>query len=126
MELDYIDNINEFGESVVRLYNFTPDEARQLRDLLQDTIIERNEQLDLSQVDFIEPRNCNLILGPFKTDEGILPANPTTFYCALTLESFRTMISLLEPFCRKASQGHQYLYDLDNPIDFLCAPAGTW
>lgn len=126
MELDYIDNINEFGESVVRLYNFIPAEAIKLRDLIQQTVIDNNQKLDFSTVDFIELRNCNLILGPFKTDEGILPADHTTFYCALTIQSFRKMIILLEPFCTKTTQGHQYLYDLDNPIDFLLAPVGTW
>lgn len=126
MELDYIDNINEFGESVVRLYNFTPAEAIKLRDLIQEAVIEQHQKLDLSKIDFIEPRNCNLILGPFKTDEGILPADQRTFYCALTVESFRKMITLLEPFCTKTTQGHQYLYDLDNPIDFLLAPVGSW
>ena len=34
MELDFIDNINEYGENVVRLYNFDKYEAIQFRDLI--------------------------------------------------------------------------------------------
>ena len=72
MELDYIDNINEFGENVVRLYNFDKSQAIKFRDLIKDTIVNKKKKLDLSEVDFIERRNCNLILGLFKTDEGII------------------------------------------------------
>ncbi len=126
MELDYIENINEFGENVVRLYNFDKCQAVKFRELIKDTIINRKQKLDLSQVDFIEKRNCNLILGLFKTDDGILSNDNKTFYCALTLESYKNMLKLLEPFCEKETKAYQYLYDIDNPTDFLFSPAGTW
>ncbi len=126
MELDYIDNINEFEESVVRLYNFNKSQAIKFRELIIDLIENRKQKLDLSQVDFIENRNCNLIIGLFKTNEGILTNDSKTFYCALTLESYQIMLKLLEPFCEKEAKSHQYLYDIDNPIDFLFSPAGTW
>jgi len=125
MELDFIDNINEYGENVVRLYNFDKYEAIKFRDLIKDTIVKRKQKLVLSQVDFIEIRNCNLILGLFKTDEGIFSVDHKTFYCALTLEGYNNLLNLIEPFCEKDTRGYQYLYDIDNPTDFLFAPAGT-
>jgi len=126
MQLDFIENVNEFGESVVRLYNFDKSEAIQFRDLIKDTIVDKKEQLDLSQVDFIQERNCSLILGLFKTDEGILSQDSKAFVCAMTLEGFTSMLKLLEPFCKKETKGYKYLYEIDNPIDFLFSPAGTW
>ncbi len=126
MKLDYIENINEFGENVVRLYNFDKCQVIKFRELIKDTIVNRKQKLDLSQVDFIEKRNCNLILGLFKTDEGILSNDNKTFYCALTLEGYNNMLKLLEPFCEKETKGYQHLYDIDNPTDFLFSPAGTW
>lgn len=126
MELDYIENINEFDESVVRLYNFDKSQSIKFRDLIKDVIVDKKQRLDLSQVGFIEQRNCNLILGIFKTDEGIFSKDNKTFYCALTLETYTIMLDLLESFCKKETKGHQYLYDIDNPIDFLFSPAGTW
>ena len=126
MQLDYIDNINEFGENVVRLYNFDKAQVIKFRALIEDTIINKKQKLDLSEVEFIEKRNCNLILGLFKTDEGILSSDNKTFYCALTLEGYHTMLKLLEPFCEKETKGYQYLYDVDNPTDLLFSPAGTW
>ncbi len=126
MELDFIENINEFGENVVRLYNFDKSQAIQFRDLIKDTIVNKKQKLDLSQVEFIEARNCNLILGLFKTDEGIISNDNKTFYCALTLESYKNMLKLLEPFCKKDIKAYKFLYDIDNPTDFLFSPAGTW
>lgn len=125
MELDYIKNVNGLEEHVVRLYNFDMAEAILFRTLLIETIIEERQQLDLSQVPFITPRNCNLILGLFKSDEGILSKDQQTFYCVLTLKGFTNMIDLITPFCNKASRGYQYLYDIDNPIDLLFSPTAS-
>ncbi len=59
MELDYIENVNDLEENVVRLYNFDKAEAIKFRDLIKDIIIDKKKKLDLSEVDFITPRNCN-------------------------------------------------------------------
>lgn len=126
MELDYIENVNGLDENVVRLYNFNKAEAILFKHLIEDTIINKKQRLDLSQVDFIEPRNCNLILGLFKSDEGILSEDNETFYCILTLEGFTEMVRLIEPFCKKESRGYQYLYDIDNPTDLLFSPSASW
>ncbi|MGB1041861.1 MAG: hypothetical protein ACPGU6_00570 [Tenacibaculum sp.] len=126
MELDYIENINGLDENIVRLYNFNKTEALMLKELIEDVIINKKQRLDLSQIDFIKPRNCNLILGLFKSDEGILTKDKETFYCVLTLRGFIKMVNLIEPFCNKDSRGFQYLYEIDNPTDFLFSPSATW
>jgi hypothetical protein len=125
MKLDYIDDYNELQENLVRLYNFDMAEAIKFRDLLIEVVILKKQKLDLSQVDFIEPRNCNLILGLFKTDEGILTKDNQTFFCILTLKGFENMVKLIEPFCKKESKGYQYLYDIDNPTDLLFCPSAS-
>ncbi|WP_271407006.1 hypothetical protein [Tenacibaculum soleae] len=125
MELDYIANINGHDENLVRLYNFNKAEAIKFRDLLKETIIEKRQKLDLSEVDFIEPSNCNLIFGLFKSDEGILTKDNETFFCILTLSGFETMLKLIAPFCEKETRSYQYLYDIDNPTDLLFCPSAT-
>jgi hypothetical protein len=125
MELDYIENINGLEQNIVRLYNFNKAEAIQFRELIKDTIITKRQKLDLSQVDFITPRNCNLIFGLFKSDEGIITQDNKTLFCVLTLESFINMAKLIEPFCLKESKGYQYLYDVDNPTDLLFCPTAS-
>jgi hypothetical protein len=125
MELDYIENVNGLEQNIVRLYNFNKAEAIQFRDLIKDTIVSKRQKLDLSQVDFITPRNCNLIFGLFKSDEGIITQDNKTLFCVLTLKGFENMVQLLEPFCLKESKGYQYLYDVDNPTDLLFCPTAT-
>ena len=125
MELDYIENFNGLEENIVRLYNFNKAEAIQFRDLLHETIIAKKQKLDLSQVDFVNTSNYNLIFGLFKSDEGILTKDNETFFCILTLEGFTNMARLLEPFCKKESKGYQYLYDIDNPTDLLFCPSAS-
>ena len=126
MEIDYIENVNEHNENVVRLYNFNKAEAIKFRELIQNIIIDKKKKLDLSEIDFIEPRNCNLIFGLFKSDEGILTKDNQTFFCVLTLDSYVKMIQLIEPFCKKESRGYQFLYDVDNPTDILFFPTASW
>ena len=126
MELDYLENVNGLGENVVRLYNFNKAEAIQFRDLIKDEIINKRKKIDLAEIDFIKPRNCNLIFGLFKSDEGILTKDNATFFCILTLQGFINMVELLEPFCKKESRGYQYLYDIDNPTDLLFSPTASW
>jgi hypothetical protein len=126
MKLDYIKNINEYGENIVRLYDFNMSEAIRFKKIIQETILENIQSLDLSTVDYIEPRNCNLILRPADIDEGIVTSDDEIFYCYLTLEGYKQMITLLEPFCIRETKGYQWLYDVDSQTDFLFSPGGTW
>lgn len=125
MEVDYIENFNGLDENLVRLYNFDKKEAIKFKKLLEETVINKKQKLNLAEVDFIETRNCNLIFGLFKSDEGILTKDNETFFCILTLEGFKNMVKLIEPFCVKESRGHQYLYDVDTPTDLLFCPSAT-
>ena len=126
MTLDYIQDINEFGDDLVRLFDFDKSEAILFRDAIQDSIILKNEEMDVSALAFIQSRNCNLIFVIGEEDEGIFSNRDLNFICSLTKESYQKMITLLEPFCTKETKGYQYLYDLDSPTDFLFSPAGTW
>ena len=125
MELDYIENVNEFDEHVVRLYNFSQTEVIQFRDLILE-VINNNIKLNLEKLDFIKTRNCNLILGLWDSDEGIFTKDNETFFCALTKEGYQNIIKLLAPYCTQEKRKSQYLYDLDNNINLLLAPNGTW
>lgn len=126
MQLDYIPNINEYGDNTVRLYNFDRAQAEKFRQIVEQTVVVNKEQLDLSTLDFIEPRNCNLILRIADEDLGVVRAGRKIFYCDLTIEGYQRMILLLDPFCKRETKGYQWLYDIDTQTDFLFSPAGTW
>ena len=126
MQLDYIHKINEFGDNIVRLYDFDRQQALAFQMLVKQAVVVDRKQLDLSTVDFIEPRNCNLILRISEEDTGIIRTGKQIFHCDLTIQGFENMISLLEPFCKKETKGYQWLYDIDSQTDFLFSPGGTW
>lgn len=126
MELDFLEDIDGLGENVIRLYNFDVAEAICFRDLIQDVIITKKQKLNLAEVEFIQARNCNLILSLFKSDEGILTIDNKVFYCGLTQQGYENMLQLIQPFCEKTRNTYQYLYDIDNPNQFLFTPTGTW
>jgi len=126
MQLDYIDKINEFGDNIVRLYDFDSSQANKFQQLIKQTIVIDKKPLDLSTIDFIQARNCNLILRISDEDAGILRSGKHKFFCDLTIEGYEHMVSLLEPFCKKETKGYQWLYEIDSQTDFLFSPGGTW
>lgn len=126
MTLDYIGNINAHGENIVRLYDFDRKEATRFRELLQQTLVINHNELDLAAVDFIQQRNCNLTFRISNEDSGMQSVDNKQFFCDLTLAGYQQMLVLLEPFCQKETKGYQWLYDIDNPTDFLFSPGGTW
>ncbi len=126
MQLDYIHNINNSGEHMIRLYNFNMSQAIKFRNSIQDSILIKKNPLNLSDLEFIEARNCELTLRIAEEDIGIISEDTVLFFCDLTLEGFQEMVDLLQPFCVKETKGYQWLYDIDNEIDFLFSPGGTW
>lgn len=126
MQLDYTGEINEHGEDIVRLYDSNMEETLLLAQAIQQTLVENRKELQLYTLEFIESRNCYLTLRLADSDVGILTKDYINFYCFLTIEGYQQMLKLLEPFCKKETKAHQWLYDIDTPTDFLFSPAGTW
>ena len=125
MKLEFLDDVNEYGDQVIRLYNFDKSEAIKFRDAVQQTVVDSSLPLNLNTLGFIEHINCKLILHLSETDEGILTMDNKTFFCDLTLDGYKNMIQLIEPFCLKKSKSFTMLYDVDTQVDFLFSPYGN-
>lgn len=123
MKLEFLDTINEYGDHIVKLYDFNKEEAAKFRQAIQETIIGANKPLDLNSLDFIQPVNCKLILHISDTDEGVFSIDNKTFFCDLTIEGYKEMLRLIEPYCNKNTRSFQMLYDLDTEIDLLFSPS---
>ena len=126
LELDFHENVNEYDDGMVRLYNTNQEESKLLYDIILEVILKKNQRLNFAEIPFVQPRNCNLIMGMYKEDVGILTQDNETFFCMLTRRGIEKLLNQLEPFCEKETSAHQYLYDIDTPIEFLYAPAGIW
>lgn len=133
MKLEFLDDISDGGkftgvvtDQLVRLFDFDKNQADMFRQEIQHTIIEKGQSLDLTKLGFIETINCNLTLRLSDNSLGISTHDKTNFTCDLTIKEYKDMINLLEPFCVEDSNGYQWLYDIDTPIEFLFSPGGTW
>jgi len=133
MKNEFLDDISDGGRfphadpnQLVRLYDFDSSQANRLRQVIQKEIIESNKEIDLTKLDFIQSVNCSLTLKISDTDKGITTSDNKYFICNLTVEKYGEMVFLMESFCDKETNGYQWLYDLDTPIDFLFSPGGSW
>lgn len=124
MKLEFLHDVNEYGEDVMRLYDFDTVQAEKFRMAIQETVIENKKPLDLSALDFIQSINCKLVLHIAEEDEGILTHDRKVFFCDLTIDGYKNMVRLIAPYCKKDSRSFQMLYDLDTEIDFLFSPFG--
>jgi len=119
MKLKFLENINEYDEHAVRLNDFDKAQAAMFLKILTELIKSNKQFVNLSDYEFIEAVNCELVLRVSETDEGIISDDNVHFFCDLTLNAYAEMIKLIEPFSLKETDAYRILYDLDNPIDFI-------
>lgn len=119
MKLKFLENINEYDEHAVRLNDFDKAQAAMFLKILTELIKSNKQFVNLSDYEFIEAVNCELVLRVSETDEGIISDDNVNFFCDLTLNAYAEMIKLIEPFSLKETDAYRILYDLDNPIDFI-------
>ncbi len=119
MKLEFLKNINKYNEHAVRLSDFNASEASLFMAAVERLVADAATRLELSSLPFIEPVNCRLTLRCSEEDMGITYTGNLDFFCDLRTDSYRQMVELLLPFCKKESKGYQWLYELDNPIGFL-------
>jgi hypothetical protein len=119
VKLEFSENVNEYDEHVIRLSDFDSVQAKKLQSLINYLITDKDKFINITTLDFIQAINCKMILRVAEEDLGIWTTDKVHFICDLTINSYKNMVNLLEPFCRRESKGYQYLYELDTPIDFL-------
>lgn len=126
MKLEYLVNVNDHSDGIVRLYDFETQEIVQLCAALRSSVVDLKHELKLSSLNFIQTINCDLTLNISPNDKGISETSKSVLYCELTSEAYLKMIELIEPFSKPESTGFQWLYDLDSPIEFLLSKSGKW
>jgi hypothetical protein len=132
MKLEYLDDISDGGkykevvsEKLIRLYDFGQEQTTQLIDLLYQRLIIEKQSLHLTNVDFIEPVNCNLTLQVSSIDKGIMKTDKTAFFiCSLPEQTYLTASERMKA---AANSGYNWLCHTSNDgIDFLYSSGGTW
>jgi hypothetical protein len=137
MKLEYLNDLTDNGKypsayphQLIRLYDFTKTEAKQLIDMIHSNVIIDQVPFELSTVDFIKSINCSLKFQIDDKDYGIeTPSSGNNFICRLTVQSFKEMIGYMEVFADETNSlgGYNWLYDpSENKIDLLFSPGGSW
>lgn len=132
MKLEFLEDISAGGKyknvvsnQLIRLYDFDLKEAERFQLTIQE-MIDNEAKIDLTSLDFIQSINCSLTLKLADEDLGVEKRDDNHFECVLTIESYKKMILLIQPFVDKELNAYQWLYDGMNEIDFLFSPGGTW
>lgn len=122
-----VENFDKWCQTNLSVYMILVQSTlKSLERTLWEKILKGSGTLDLSSLDFVELVNCNLFFTISNKDEGLKTQDKVNFECALTIPLYQEMTQLIEPFEQGETDGYQWLYHLDCPIDLLFSPGGTW
>lgn len=133
MKLEILDDLSCGGKypdvitnQLIRLFDYTADEVKALSNTINKELIKNQHSIEVDKLAFVLPINCTLKFELNHEDIGIVKNNSTDFSYRLTTDSFKDMISLLEPFTTNESSGYQWLCDSKTGIDLLFSLGGGW
>jgi hypothetical protein len=126
MKLEYLTGINEYNDSLIRLFDFDTIQASKLKQEILQSIVNDKLELNLSKLDFVEPINCNLTFRISGNNSGISAKDYNNFNCDLTIEKYEEMMLIMEPFTKEINESFNWLYDIDTQIELLFSPNGNW
>lgn len=111
---------------LIRLYEFTRDEARALRYIFCSLANGAIKTVSLEREPFIVPvSECQLILAADGKDRGIRASGSKSFECDLTELAWDNVAGLTEPFCHFETTGYQWLTSTGR-VRLLISCDGKW
>ena len=125
MKLEYLpDGPNGLG--LVRLYEYVPSEVRALEGIARKLATRACEQISLQGEKWIVPvDDCRLTLQWGDGDFGVRRVGLLSFECELTVDGWRSVVSLLEQFCNSKTKRFQWLTQ-PGRISLLISLDGQW
>ena len=125
MKLEYLPD-GPLGLGLIRLYEYVPGEVRELEGIARKLVASACEQISLQGEKWIVPvDDCRLTLQRGDGDFGIRRVGPLSFECELTVDGWRSMVSLLEQFCNSKTRRFLWLTQRGR-IYFLVSLDGHW
>ncbi|WP_431216302.1 hypothetical protein ACQ86N_17730 [Puia sp. P3] len=81
MKLEFLDDLTDGGkyvnvvsEGLIRLFDFDKHQALSLKEVIEKELLDRQQEISLSSLNFVEPLNCNLTLKLLSINQGITTA----------------------------------------------------
>ena len=125
MKLEYLPH-GPNGSGLIRLYEYVPGEVRELKGIAGKLTTRACEQISLQGEKWIVPvDDCRLSLQRGDADFGVRRVGPLSFECELTVDGWRSVVSLLEQFCNSKTKRFQWLTQRGR-ISFLISLDGQW
>ena len=109
MKLEYLPH-SPHGSGLIRLYEYVPEELRELKGIAGKLATGSREQISLDGEKWIVPvDDCRLTLQRGDGDFGVRRVGPLSFECELTVDGWRSVVSLLEQLCNSKTKRSQWL-----------------
>ena len=126
MMLDYLANGSP-DCPLLRLYAFTPAEARQLRDAVTTLATGTAKRVEVHRLPFVEAiGGCRLTLVVQRWDGAIVRrGGPAEFECGFTAGTWDNVAALIEPF-EQETNGYQWLAGGPGEAQLLLSVSGQW
>ena len=112
---------------LIRLYAFTPAEAKQLLVAVESLANGKEQRIDLNRLPFVETVDgCELTLVAQSWDGAVIRrGEPSEFECGLTRGSWGNVAALIEPLAEGAA-GFQWLAESPGEAALLLSRSGRW
>jgi hypothetical protein len=112
---------------LLRLYHFTPAEARQLHGNLAALVTGTAESVAVHNLPFVEAfADTQLTCRATTWDQSLTrDASTGEFECGFTPETWDNISGLIEPFMRGAA-GYQWLATVPSEVGLLLSVDGHW
>jgi hypothetical protein len=111
---------------LLRLYDFTPTEARYLLAALAAVAKEVTDRVEVHMLPFVEPvGGCRLSFVRGTTDRGVTQIASLDFVCEYTVGTWDNVVGLIRPF-EDSSSGFQWLAGLPGEASLLLSASGQW
>jgi hypothetical protein len=113
---------------LIRLYDFTPEQAKLLHARVLSLATQATEQIALHDLAFVESiGGCQLTLIARSRDQGVVQVGgAATFEWGSTAALWDNVAWLIEPFTMRASSGFQWLICAQREMSVLLSPTGQW
>jgi hypothetical protein len=123
MKLEYLAD-GSLDCPLIRMYDFTPFEATQIKQKFESLASGQIERIDLHNLPEISTvGGLKFSLRVLAFDQGIVCTDSNSFECGFTRETWDNKAFLIEPF-EKDIHGFQWLEG--GEIKWLISPTGGW
>jgi hypothetical protein len=104
MKLEYLP-YGPHGSGLIRLYEYVPGEVRELKGIAGKLATDARGQISLEGEKWIVPMDdSRLTLQRGDGNVGVRKVGPLRVECELTVDGWRSVVSLLEQFCNSKTR----------------------